>query len=145
MKTMITNGGPHPSDRWADMTTESILELIEVGEESATPEAVKARAVKRALRPDLFAIFNGHHERVQKHERGVLAKAKESMVTDTINVAHHMTIGQEVDALLAATPFAAHFARPEVRAVIHKIIGRDTANVMHIERRYHADRLAKGA
>lgn len=142
MKPMITNGGPHPADKWADMTTDTILDLIKIDDDSATPEAAVARAAKRNLKPVLFDIFNGHHSAVQAAEKGNLARAKKSMLTETLNVTHHMTIADEVDAALAATPFGPHLAKPEVKAVIRQIIGQHTADVMHIERRWHADRLA---
>lgn len=153
MKPMITNGGPHPADKWADMTVDTIMELIVVSDDSDTPEAAAARAAKRELRPILFNIFNAHHDGVQKHERGHLTKnvkkldAAHEHVAANVDVTPHMAVTDEVDAALAATPFAAHFAKPEVKDVIHRIIGQHTANAMHIERSWHKDRLeaAKGA
>jgi hypothetical protein len=57
-----------------------------------------------------------------------------------------MSVMDEVSAALAATPFAAHFAKPEVIGIIKQIVGQHTANAMHIERSWHRDRLAeKGA
>lgn len=146
MKIMITNGGPHPADKWAETTADTILDLIEIAEDSDTPQAMAARQAKRDLRPALFDIFNAHHGKVQKHERGELAKAKKSMVTDHINPHQHMSVMDEVETALANTPFAAHFAKPEVFGAIKQIVGQHTANAMHIERSWHRDRLAeKGA
>jgi hypothetical protein len=62
---MITNGGPHPADKWADVTTDMILNLVDVKEDSVSDAARDARAAKRDLRGKLFDIFNGHHEGVQ--------------------------------------------------------------------------------
>jgi hypothetical protein len=58
-----------------------------------------------------------------------------------------MSVMDEVGAALAATPFAEYFALPEVVAHVKHIIGQHTANAMHIERRWHRDRLhaEKGA
>ena len=76
MITMITNGGPHPVDKWADTTTDMILDLIQVSEDSVSPEATAARVAKRNLRPVLFDIFNDHHTAVQageqRHMRGTI-------------------------------------------------------------------------
>lgn len=147
---MITNGGPHPADKWADMTTETILGLVQVAEDSVSPEALAARDAKRKLRPILFDIFNEHHDKVQKHEQGELSKSKK-LTTDPVQAIdtkkHTPSTMEQVDAALADTPFAAHFAKPEVKAVLHAIVGQHTADVMHIERRWHQDRLnsAKGA
>lgn len=151
MRAMITNGGPHPADKWAETTTESILDLIQIADDSTSPEAAAARTAKRDLRPVLFGIFNGHHDKVQKHERGHLAKnVKEAadaaaLATDTLDVTQHLSVMDEVRAAFAATPFAAHFAKPEVVGVVKQIVGSHTADVMHIERRYHSERLNKGA
>jgi hypothetical protein len=148
MQIMVTNGGPHPADKWAEVTTEAILNLVQIGEDSISPEAAEARQAKRNLRGALFAIFNAHHEGVQKHERGQLAKAKTSKVGEALDPSHHMpSVTKSVEAALAATPFAEHFAKPEVLGVVHTIIGQHTADSMHIERKWHEDALSapKGA
>jgi hypothetical protein len=65
---MITNGGPHPADKWADQATETLMDLlVDASPDADTPEAASARQAKRDLRPVLFAILNKHHDRVQKH------------------------------------------------------------------------------
>lgn len=153
MQPMITNGGPHPADKWADMTTDTILALIQVADDSDSPEAVEARQVKRDLRPVLFDIFMGHHDGVQRLERSGLASIKKHADAckhcDKPLELHddcHSAL-EEVNAALRATPFAAHFAKPEVQEVLQTIIGQHTADVQHIERRWHVDRIAaaKGA
>lgn len=146
MKPMITNGGPHPADKWADTTTDIILDLIQVTEDSVSPEALAARQAKRDLRPILFDIFMGHHDGIQKEERGAKIKSladADDLVAKTIDL--HPSVPSalaEVNSALGATPFAAHFAKPEVQAVLTNIIGQHSADVIHIERRYHQDRLA---
>lgn len=151
MKPMITNGGPHPADKWADVTTDTIMDLIQVQKDSVSPEATAARAAKRDLRPKLFAIFNAHHEAVQASERADVPK---SLAAAGAHVAKQLdptpivtpTLAK-INAVLAATPFANHFAEPNVQAILQGIIGQHTADVMHIERRWHHDRAsaAKGA
>lgn len=154
MRPMITNGGPHPADKWADMTTETILDLIQVAEDSVSPEATAARTAKRDLRPVLFDIFNGHHDRVQKHEQNHMraniksAKAASDHMTVPLDVTAHLTVMDQVKAALAVTPFSDHFAKPKVIKTIKQIVGQHTADAMHIERRWHHDRhvaTAKGA
>ena len=152
MKPMITNGGPHPADKWADMSADTIMDLIQVADDADTPEAAAARAAKRSLRPVLFDIFNGHHDGVQKHERDHLTRhvkgsqAREHAHSSRLDVTQHLGVMDELFAALDATPFAAHFAQPHVREVLKQIVGAHTANAMHVERRYHADRHeAKGA
>lgn len=153
MRAMITNGGPHPADKWADVTTDTLVELIEVKEDSDTPEAALARQAKRDLRTTLFKIFNAHHDGVQKHHREHLKKnvkhaaAAAEHVASRIDVTPHMSVLDEVDAVFAESPFAEHFAKPEVKQIVHTIVGQHTANAIDIERKWHKDRLeaVKGA
>lgn len=154
MKIMITNGGSHPPDKWAEVTTDSILDLIEIADDSTSPEAAEARAAKRDLRQVLFNIFHAHHDKVQKDERGHLhnavktAKQAQNRAHGIHDPDHYCNGGTmiAIDQALAATPFAAHFAKQEVRDVIYRIVGQHTVNAMHIERRWHHDRLVqKGA
>jgi hypothetical protein len=151
---MITNGGPHPADKWAEQTVEAILDLIQIVEDSVTPEAAAARQAKRDLRPILFNIFNGHHGRVQKHEQDHMkanvrnAKAAAEYIERPIDVEPHLSVMDKVKIALSATPFKDHFAKPEVIEVVKQMVSQHTADVMHIERRWHHDRhlaAAKGA
>src|SRR5216110_2494459 len=121
MRPMITNGGPHPADLWAEVTTDAILDLIEIKDNSDTPAAAEARAVKRDLRPVLFDIFNGHHGKVQEEERTLVPVDPHAHVAATIDITSHFGVAREVFDALAATPFAAHFAKLEVREVIEQI------------------------
>lgn len=148
MRLMITNGGSHPADKWAEVTTDAILDLIEVADSSASDAAAEARAVKRGLRATLFDIFNGHHDGVQMRERNALASIKKhadaSKHCEKPLEMHEDVPSalEEVNAAFKQTPFAAHFAQQHVQEVLRSIIGQHSANVQHIERRCHADRLA---
>jgi hypothetical protein len=51
VKIMITNGGPHPADKWAELTTDTVLGLVQIAEDSVSDEAAAARAAKRACAP----------------------------------------------------------------------------------------------
>lgn len=152
MKAMITNGGPHPADMWADATTDTILDLIQIADDSVSEEAAAARQAKRDLRPVLFNIFMFHHVKVQNGEQRVLKEighhkaACEHCAKDIEVHPEVTTVLIDVNKVFQTTPFAAHFAQEHVQAVLRSIVGQHTADVLHIERRYHVDRLAaKGA
>lgn len=153
MKAMITNGGPHPADKWADVTVEAILALIKINDDSVSDQAAEARQAKRDLRPVLFDVLYGHHDGVQRQERAGLSKIKDHPAAcehcDKPLGLHPdvQAALEEITAALKATPFAEHFIKPETQQVLRSIIGQYTADVQHIERRYHIDRLAaaKGA
>ena len=150
---MVTNGGPHPADRWADMTTDTILGLlVDANPDDASPEAAAARQAKRDLRPKLFDILLGHHHGAQAGERKrlpaevKLAYVAHAHLADAIEMPDQWGAENKVLALLATTPWKDHFAKPDVAQVIRNIVRQHTADVMHIERRWHHDRLqAKGA
>ena len=151
---LVTNGGPHPADKWADVTASAIADLVQVKDDAVSPEATAARAAKRDLMPKLFAIFNEHHATVQGAEQALKAG-----VTTVEQAADHVAQALDpmpyveptmakVHALLATTPFAAHFAKDEVKTVLANIVGQHTADVMNIERLWHRDAVnatAKGA
>ena len=129
-KLMITNGGSHPADKWADATVEAITSLLVDGNpDDASAKAQSARQAKRELTPKLFAIFNVHHEQMQSHS---LTKQSVSAPIDVI--AEAKAALSSVNAVLAKTPFAEHFARPDVQAILFQIIGQHSTDVIHIER-----------
>lgn len=141
MQFLSTNGGPHPADAWAAVTTNEILDLIKIDVASQSEAAVAGRLAKEDLRPKLLRFFTTHHQRVQDHER----KKPRGHPHEVDPVPHINMSKDSFEALMAATPFAQAFARPEARQLLHRIIGQHSANVMHIERRYHADRQQKVA
>lgn len=150
---MVTDGGPHPSDKWAELTSNTIVDtiLIDANPNDGSANAVGVRLAKRELRNALFAILISHHTGVQEIERATNVTVKTAAdagkrVIEAHDPKPHLdTVLPQVNAAFAATPFAAHFAKPEVQAVVAQIIGQHTVDVMHIERRWHLDRLTKGA
>lgn len=134
MQIMITNGGAHPADKWAETTTETLLALIVVNESSVTPEAAAARAGKRNLRPALFEILVAHHGAVQDHERGQCKNAKHAS-SDRFDPTEHVDEAMvEIDEAFAGSPFAEHFGKPEVREIVRRIVAQHFVNSMNIER-----------
>lgn len=154
---MTTNGGPHPSDRWAEITASQIVDmiLVDANPDDVSDQARANRAAKRKLKNALFDIFDSHHAGVQASEQGENKKVKTlaaaatraSHVDTPIDPTPHLdAVMAQVQAAFAATPWADHMAKPEVLAIARQIIGQHTVDVIHLERRWHHDRLAaKGA
>lgn len=140
-KIMITNGGPHSADKWADMTTKTILDLIQISDDADTPEAAAARQSKRELSPVLFKIFMEGCQCVQDEERTALDKEGCKRLGKKLTPHSHAdeALAKFHDAI-EFTPFAAHFKQPEAEAIIRQIIAQHLANAQHIERSWHADR-----
>lgn len=138
MRPMITNGGPHPADKWADMTTDTVLDLVQISEDSVSQQAQEARQAKRDMRSKLFDVFNRHHDRLQKHEQGELAKEYRKRIASGLDPSQHLpSTMAEVNAVFDVSPFKLHFSQPAVQRVVRTIIGQHSADVMHIERQWH--------
>ncbi len=151
---LATNGGPHPADKWAEATSDAIVDtiLVDVNPNDGSEAAVAARLAKRALRENLFQIFMTHHAGVQRGEQSSLKKfAKKPQDAAAVLLGEHDPmpyrddVMAKVNAAFGVTPYKDHFAKPEVQALVWQIIGQHTVDVMHIERRWHHDRMTKGA
>lgn len=137
---MITDGGAHPPDLWATVTSNQILDLVQVDAGSASPAAVEARIAKEELRAKMLRFFTQEHAAVQIGERDACKKDVKRHRAVLDPSAHLDGCRDGICALFNGTPFAQHFAKPEVEAVVHRIVGQHFANVMHIERRYAAQK-----
>lgn len=151
---MVTNGGAHPADKWGELTSNTIVDTIlpqgSAADSDVSAAALASRTAKRALRNTLFDILTAHHQGVQQFEQTAnvaitTAAGAAALALAPPDPTPHMTVMDQVNAAFAATPFKDHFAKPEVQALVAQIIGQHTADVMHIERRWHHDRLTKGA
>jgi hypothetical protein len=143
VRFMSTDGGPHPADKWAEITVAYILDLIEVDDNSATPAAMQARRERRDLRGKIQSILEGHHGTVQESERGKLSTEGHDRLKGTIDPAEHPLDKMTDDIVSAAEGMSIigpHFQKPEVRTAIRGLIGNHFATSMDIERSWHADR-----
>jgi hypothetical protein len=150
MKILITNGGQHPTDKWAEATAEAITDLIEIRDGSESKQAAIARRVKLEIAPKLFDIFMDYHQALMDAEKAALTKKNSERAllcklhgfdpSDALEAPL-----AKVNAILADTPFKSHFAQEHVQTVLRNIIGQHSADVMHHEHRYHADQQAASA
>lgn len=142
---MITNGGPHPADKWAAQSAAQIAALIQVDEASDSDEARAARRAKPRFELDLADALEDHHDSVQSGERNALDEHGHSRHEHSLDPAEHHEATLEdamadVAKVAARYPqFADHFARPEVEAVVKSIIASHFATAMHVERSWHRD------
>lgn len=144
MRLMITDGGPHPADKWAAISAAEICDLIVIDQKAISPEAAAARIAKPVLQSAIAAALMGHHAAVQKHERGAIEKHGHDRLSHSIDPRDHVpkTLAEAVKdvALCAAeSPFKAHFAQAAVTEAVRGILGSHFSSAMHIERSWHAD------
>jgi hypothetical protein len=130
---MVTDGGPHPPEMWAEATADQIIDISAQAPESKLQEA-------REFRTKLVTILTGHHDMVQQHERGKLVERGAAHLTTEIDPSQH--VDDPVADVVAASrgySFEAHFAKPEVQDYLRQTIGNHFATAIHIERSWHAD------
>jgi hypothetical protein len=149
---MITDGGPHPADKWASTTAEQIGDLIEIDAKSTSPEAIAARKAKPRFILDLADALEKHHQAHIDHAKSQLAALGIAFANPTIhsiNAPHQGILDaamSDVTSVANNTPFAAHFNDPNVQKVVRGIVGSHFTSSMHIEKSWAVDRhIASGA
>jgi hypothetical protein len=146
-RIMITNNGQHSPDKQAETTAWKILEIVRIPEEPvaadnpdrASVEAGReaARQAKVVLEPQLTAVLTPHHTYVQAGERTALDSDGAKQMAKAAHAAGHVdetTVLAEVNAILAQSSFATHFARPDVQDLLKQIVADEFARSIKEER-----------
>lgn len=130
-RTVITDGGPHPPELWAQLTAEILIPARNMAGNNYI-EALKLQtAVMQALLP--------HHTNVQETERERLMASNDHILSD---LSPEEFTGQAVTDIVAAakgTPWEENFNDPDLQALIRQEVGTHFATAQHIERSWHAD------
>lgn len=138
---LVTNGGPHPPDKWASIAASKIADLIQVDNLSDSEAAAAARkakprfaiAVSEAVEPVFAAIMAAERD-------GVATGAIASRI-DAFNVAGHLD-GAVAGIVAQSGQFSGHFELPEVQQVTRKILTQLFLDAANIQRSWAFD--AKG-
>lgn len=146
MQFLVTNGGPHPADKWAAVTAKEISDLIKVDASSDSPQAVEARRALPRFALDLADAIEGLHAQVQQSARNPAAAAAKGWFGRKAAPADGERPGLDtasVEAALAAvvnvsasTPFAAHFAQSHVQDVVRRILAQHMTTIVDLEHRH---------
>lgn len=140
---LITDGGPHSPEVWAECTASHILQI---GEHVAGERLAGARKLESAI----IDILEGHHTTVQEGERAQL-KANNAPVDNTVtpfSPEEHICIADIIQQICDAakgTEWESHFADPVVQAYIDEVLRQHFATNIDIERQWHLDRLVAEA
>lgn len=132
---MATDGGPHSAEKWAVVTAGQLVQI-------ATDDPQKMIEARK-LENKIIEILEGHHDAVQKHERGKIAEHGVERLKHPIN-AHEHDLDTKVAEIVAAakgSQWEAVFALPEKQAYIKQVLGSHFATSMDVERSWHADRI----
>ncbi len=131
---LVTDGGPHPPEKWAEVTASQIVDDI------ATHAPQTGVGESQEFRDKLVAILTPHHGRVQESERGALVHVPGRMQHDLDPTPHLSDPLAEIVAAAQGHTFGAYFTRPETQEYLRRVIGTHFATAMQIERSWHADR-----
>lgn len=131
-KVMITDGGPHPADKWAEL---SVSDILSIQGESETAQA------GRKLELKLLDVFEDWYQGVLNDERDQIHTLGDGYLTLPCNGDEHSTDVLIRDVLNAAkgTQFEAHFARPDYAERIKAVVRHHVALLQDVESGWHAD------
>lgn len=136
---MVTNGGPHPPEKWAVTTAEQIFPISQDMEGSRFVQAKEVQlAIVKALLP--------HHGGVMSREQGKLAESHDRL-DEAYDPEHRVDAAlAEVIACVKGSPWEAKTEDPAWRHEVGNVICSHFATVMDVERQWHAhkNKSAKG-
>ena len=137
MQILITNGGPHPAEKWAAATAKMICNLIQIDPQSSV--AAQANADKSAFESAITQRLIAMHHKIQAQERTALSDdaAHINSPIDPRPFANQAVT--EVASAAANTLFEPDFARPEVRAFVFETTGQIYLDSIVVERKWFAD------
>lgn len=141
---MITNGGPHPPEKWAEQSAEHIADAVQIGDNYAQRD--EALQAKNVLREKVREALVGQHDRVQKHERGQLTVRGDDHLSTRLDPIPHVEEAlAAVNDAISGSVFANHYAKPDTQQYVRNVLASHFATAMDIERQHHAARQQRGA
>lgn len=143
VKLMVTNGGPHPADKWASLIASQVAGLIVIDDNSTSDAAVAARKAK----PRLSIAIS---ESIEPIVADACKAERQAVESGVITVRHapfsvDIAVDQGMSAVSAEvenTPFKDAFETPEVLQAIRRVIHQNIIDAANIERSWALD--AKG-
>lgn len=137
---LVTDGGPHPADKWASLIGERIAGLIEIDAKSDSPEAALARKAKPRFALDIADAIEGQLTILATAEVGRIGSGDTKSRNDPFDVDGPTTAAlASVVATADGTPFALHFQTPVVQAAVGRIIKQHFIDAANNQRSWQFD------
>jgi len=138
---LVTDGGAHPPDMWAEASANEIANIVIIDEQSASEEAKVARRAKPRFALDMADALEDCHAAAQEAEREHLSKKGSDRLEEDHDYHEHCDDAVEkVLGIASKTPFSAEFKREDVMKRVRMIIEADMHTVVDIERSLHVDK-----
>jgi hypothetical protein len=129
---LITNNGPHPPEKWAMITAETIFDL------SATSMMEETLLKAQKMRILIAECLLPHCMNVQSNEKNNLLDNDYILSPhDVSNYVEKAT--SDIVSISKGTPWESHFSNPEVQTAVKTVLANHFSTVQHIERLWHAD------
>ena len=130
---LITDGGPHPADKWAVFIAERIVptDNVKIGSRPALALRLQL-AVAEAIEDD-FA-------KIQADEQQKLAADPEHLFSPHETDTYVSTMMMDIATCAAGSPWEDHYKSPVVQDEIRSLLTQHVKDTMHIERSWHTDR-----
>lgn len=141
VSVLVTDGGPHPPDKWAALAARRIVDLVQIDEQSDSEAAATARKAKPRLAITLS-------DDIETYFASVMAAEDAGVASGSIaERGAPFDVSADLDAAVAAVTSAAspvfqHFADPEVQSVVRNILTQLFLDAANIQRSWAFD--AKG-
>ncbi len=139
---LITNGGPHSADQWAEATASHIVSIADHVAGETRTAAIKMQAA-------IIDILAEAHNHCQCGERDMLARHGTERLHRDLNPNGHLRftgagdIDETIDKIVAVsvgTQWETDFADPSMRNHLRMVLEQHLKSNMDIERSWHADR-----
>lgn len=127
IRVLITNYRSHPASTWAEVSADSILELISI--ESSSLTAIRAQTEKDRLRDSLVKLFADEYQNVQHQEQATVIGEFDPFL-------FMPAILHRLYGAIEETPFANHFSQSNVKGVVRNILHKRIGGIMNVERSY---------
>lgn len=130
---LVTEGGPHPPEDWANATADQIVSIAE-----GAPGTLAAEG--RQFRDELVRILGRYFARVQRHERDQLKEHSHARLMQDPGLSEH--VKDPVGAVVATASdysFGEYFQKPETQDYVRRVLEKDMGSAVLIERSWHAD------
>jgi hypothetical protein len=131
---MVTNGGVHSAEYWAETTASHIVEIAEHVSGEKKRSAIKLQA-------SIIDILTQHHTTVQTGERTSLAGKPVDHVHDVLCADDHCNVDAIADEIIASakgTDWESDFAAPSTKENLLVLLNQHFHTSMDIERQQHA-------
>lgn len=132
-RVMITNGGPHPAELWAQVSAEHIAPV-------SNTLIGHRRAAALELQSKIAKVFEKHYQDIQEIEKQKLRESQAHVLTDLSHAPHIEQMIADIQAVAIGTEWEKHFTHDGVLALLDQELGTHIRTVKHIERSWHIDR-----